>query len=295
MAVVEAAGIVVDVASFVRCGVVRLVYRVRVLLQSHVVLLARQSLRVRVLAVRAHVLIVLRGLVRVVRLLLEGRPPLFTDQGIAVLLVLLRVVLEEGGRGGRLRLVVVARVSADVLALVEFVVVLHVLLHGLPDWMVLVVVHDVRVGHVLGVDATASFDHWELLGVQVLVRVRSEAAAHWFLLILLVVPARGQVRQLLLRLPELFIMLLLIRVYAFYLVGASNFNFSSVPAHIVGVLAILGEAICESGPDAGLGQGASILLFEHVLLLPEFFEPGVLQGLTRRYAVVWVVYKQFHY
>ena len=44
----------------------------------------------------------------------------------------------------------VAGVPADVLALIEFVVVLHVLLHGLADGVVLVVVHDVGVRGVLG-------------------------------------------------------------------------------------------------------------------------------------------------
>ena len=58
---------------------------------------------------------------------------------------------------------------ADVLALIEFVVVLHVLLHGLADRVVLVVVHDVSVGDVLCVDAAASLDHRKLLGIEVLI------------------------------------------------------------------------------------------------------------------------------
>lgn len=81
MAIVESARIVVNVPSLIRCSVAGLIYRVRVLLlQSHVVLLARKPFGIGVLAVRAHVLIVLSSLVRVVRLLFERGPSLFTDQ-----------------------------------------------------------------------------------------------------------------------------------------------------------------------------------------------------------------------
>lgn len=163
-------------------------------MQSHVVLLAWQPFGVRILAVGAHILIVLSSLVRVVRLLLKRGPPLFTDQRIAILLILLGVVLEERGRGRRLRLVVVACIPTDVLALVEFVVVLHVLLHGLADRMILIVVHDVRVGHVLGVDAAASLDHWKLLSIEVFIRVTCKTSSNGLLLILLIVATRGQIR-----------------------------------------------------------------------------------------------------
>ena len=88
----------------------------------------------------------------------------------------------------------VARVSADVLALVKFVVVLHVLLHGFAYGMILVVVHDVGVGNVLGVDAPASLDHRKLLGIEVFVRVGGEAATHGLLLVLLIVATGGQIR-----------------------------------------------------------------------------------------------------
>ena len=133
----------------------------------------------------------------------------------------------------------VARVSADVLALVEFVVVLHVLLHGLAYRMVLIVVHDVGVGNVLGVDAAASLDHWKLLRVEVLVAVGGKSTTDGLLLVLLVVAARGQIRQLLLRLAKLFVVLLLIRVNAFDLVRAPNFDLRSVATHVVRMFAIL--------------------------------------------------------
>lgn len=132
-----------------------------------------------------------------------------------------------------------AGVPTDVLALVELVVVLHVLFHRFAYRMVLVVIHDVSVRNVLSVNTTAAFDEWELLGVEVLVRVGGEAATHRLLLVLLVVPAGGQVWQLLLSFAELFIMLFLIRVDALDLVGASDFDFGAVAAHVVGVLAVL--------------------------------------------------------
>lgn len=116
-------------------------------------------------------MVVLSCLVWIVCLFLESGPPLLANKRIAVLLVLLRIVLEEGGRGRRLRLVVVARVSADVLTLIEFVVVLHILLHGLANWMILIVVHYVSVCNILCMDTPTSFDHRKLLSVEILVRV----------------------------------------------------------------------------------------------------------------------------
>jgi hypothetical protein len=66
---------------------------------------------------------------------------------------------------------VVASIAADVLALVELVVLLHVLLHRFANWMVLVVVHDVRVRHVLRVDASTALYHWKLLSIEVFIRI----------------------------------------------------------------------------------------------------------------------------
>ena len=65
-------------------------------------MLPRQSLRVWILAVRTNVLVVLCCLVRIVRLFLERRPALLTNQRVTVLLILLGIVFEEGGRGRRL-------------------------------------------------------------------------------------------------------------------------------------------------------------------------------------------------
>jgi len=116
-------------------------------------------------------LIVLGRLVRIVGLLLESGPTLFTDQRITILLILLRIIFEESGGGGGLRLVVMTSVSTDILALVEFIVMLHVLLHGLPYWMILVVIHDVGIGYVLCMNTASPFYQWKLLGVKIFVRV----------------------------------------------------------------------------------------------------------------------------
>ena len=70
-----------NLASFVGCRVVGLSDRARVLLlQSEIVLLAWQALGIRILAVRAYILIVLSSLVWIVGLLLERGPALFTDE-----------------------------------------------------------------------------------------------------------------------------------------------------------------------------------------------------------------------
>ena len=50
------------------------------------------------------------------------------------------------------------RIATNILALVEFIVMLHVLLHGFPYRVVLVVVHDVGVSDILCMDtATALY------------------------------------------------------------------------------------------------------------------------------------------
>lgn len=83
------------------------------------------------------------------------------------------------------------RIATNIFTLVEFIVVLHVLLHWFPYWMILVVVHDVGVCNVLGVDAPASFNQWKLLGVEIFIRVGGKTTTHWLLLICLVIATGG--------------------------------------------------------------------------------------------------------
>jgi len=70
-----------------------------------------------------------------------------------------------------LRLVVVACVPTDVFTLIKFIILLHILLHGLSNWMILVVVHDVSVRHILRVNTASTLDHWKLLSIEVLIRI----------------------------------------------------------------------------------------------------------------------------
>ena len=86
-----------------------------------------------------------------------------------------------------------ACISAYVFALIKFIVVLHVLFHWLANWMVLVVVHNIRVGYILRMYATTALYQRKLLLIQILIGVRCEAAAHWLLRVLLIVAARRQV------------------------------------------------------------------------------------------------------
>ena len=64
-------------------------------------------------------------------------------------------------------------------------------------------------------------------------------------------------------------------------------------AHVVRVLAVLRQRVGEGRPHARLRQRARVLLFQHVLLLAQFTEPGVLQRLTRCYSVIRIVHEQF--
>jgi hypothetical protein len=134
--------------------------------------LARNSFRIRVLAVGAHVhvVIIVGG-----ALFLQRWPSFLANQRIIILVF--GVLFEEGlGSWGLALVVVVAHVAADVFGLVE-VGVLDVFLHaGLAHvraWAhddagagyLVGAVEDVSVCYVLGVNGTATFDHWKLLGV----------------------------------------------------------------------------------------------------------------------------------
>ena len=62
-----------------------------------------------------------------------------------------------------------ACISANVLTLVKFIVVLHILLHWLANRMVLVVIHDVSVCHVLCMYASTTLYQGKLLCIQILI------------------------------------------------------------------------------------------------------------------------------
>ena len=90
-------------------------------------------------------------------------------------------------------------------------------------------------------------------------------------------------------------MFLFVRIDSFDLICAPYFNFSSMPSHIVGMLTVLTERIRECSSYTALSQRSSILLFKHVLLFSELFEPVVFQGLGSCDSVIRVIDQQLHY
>ena len=90
-----------------------------------------------------------------------------------------------------------ADISADVFALVKYTVIHVLFFHGIRTHQLtcttclICIVQDVCVCNVLSMNAATAFDHRELLCIQVLVRVRSEATtSDGFLLILFIVTSR---------------------------------------------------------------------------------------------------------
>ena len=60
------------------------------------------------------------------------------------------------------------------------------------------------------------------------------------------------------------------------------------------MLTVLGERVREVGcAHTCRLLRYSVLLLQHVLLLADLAEPGVLQGLTRRYTIICVIDQQF--
>ena len=102
------------------------------------------------------------------------------------------------------------------------------------------VVHDISIGHVLSVDAASSFDHRKLLSGKVFIRIRCETTTDRLLSkASIIITAGGQIRKLLLGFAKLLIVLLLVRVDALDVVSTPHLNFCSVASHIIGVLAVL--------------------------------------------------------
>ena len=131
--------------------------------------LSGHSFRIWVFAIRAHVHVI-------IVLLFQGRPSFFPDQRIVVL-VFGRVVLEERLRSRRLRLIMmIAGVTAYILTLVK-IAIMHVFLHALSSHMdcrahddscstsLIGVVQNIGIGDILRVNASATRDHRQLLGV----------------------------------------------------------------------------------------------------------------------------------
>lgn len=251
--------------------------------------LSWDSFRIWVFAVGAHVHI------GVIVLLLQGWPSLLPNQR-CIIFVLWSILLKEGLSGRTLRLTMVTYISANVLTLVKAAVV-NALLHAFGtdnvSWALIRVVEDVGICYVLSVYTSSTLDQRKGLvstdGIQILVWVRCKSSTSWLFLVLFIVAASGQIRQFFVRLTELFIILLLVWVNSLDLIGGANFNLSSVASHIIRVFAVLTKRVCKSGSNAWLSQGPSVLLLQHVFLLPQLLEPVVFKGLARSNSVIWIV------
>lgn len=148
-----------------------------------------------------------------------------------------------------------ANVTTYVFALIEITVV-HVFLHALAThhgwthhadaWIVVHIIQGVGISYVLSVDAATAFNHWQLLGVKIFVRIWCKSSSMRFLMEYFILPSRSKIWQLLLSFAKLFIRFLFIGVDSFNLVGASDLNFSTMAAHILRVLAILTQWIWKS-------------------------------------------------
>ena len=218
--------------------------------------------------------------VHVVIILLLQRGPTF-------IVFVLRIIFKEG-LGCRWLRLIVADVSADVFALIE----LHVLLLSWrPHYYTLLIgiIQDIRICYVLSVNASTALNQWKLLGIQILIRVWSESARRF----LLIVTSICQIGQFLLVFAKFVIVFLLVRINAFDLIGASYLYFCSVAAHVIWMFAILRKWIRKGCSHAWLSQWASVLLLQHVFLLSEFFKPLMLQCLTCCNSIIRIIHQQF--
>ena len=164
------------VGLLVSCGIVNIILR---LLQDCCVdylRLAWNSFWIRVLAIGAHVHIVI---IVCSPLFLERWPSFLAYQRIIILVF--GILFEEGlGSGGLALVVMGAHVSADVFGLVKVAVVnifLHAGLAHVRAWAhddagarcLVGAVENISVCYVLGMYGTTTFDHRQLLGVEVLI------------------------------------------------------------------------------------------------------------------------------
>lgn len=94
-------------------------------------------------------------------------------------------------------------------------------------------VKGVSISNVLGMNVTATLDHWQLLSVKKLIRVRSETSTNWFLIKIFIVTPIGQIWQFFLCLSELVIILFLIGVNTLELFCALDLNLRAMSSHVI--------------------------------------------------------------
>ena len=138
-------------------------------------------------------------------------------------------------------------------------------------------------------DTASTLDHWKLLSSKIFVGIRRKSTTRFTLFLNFIIPTGTQIRKFLCSFSKFFIIFLFIRIDAFDLIGASNFNFSSMTSHIVRMLAVLTQRIGKGCSDTALSQRSRILLFQHVFLFSQFFEPWVFKSLTCCDSIIRVV------
>lgn len=62
-------------------------------------------------------------------------------------------------------------IPTNILTLIKLIIVLHVLLQGLADGVVLIIIHNIRISDILGVNTTTALDQWKLLSIEILIRI----------------------------------------------------------------------------------------------------------------------------
>ena len=197
---------------------------------------------------------------------------------------------------------ILADIGTNVLAIIKLTamaVFLHVLwsdvTHNDPSMGRLVIeIGNVGFCHILSVIAstTIAVDHRELLGIEIVFRVRSKPAIRWLHVLLIVVSNGIEVGQLFLGLTDLISGFLLVGKDARNLFSGANLNFRAVASHFVGVLTILRKRISKITPNTRLSQGARILLLKHIFLFSKLSEPVVFESSAGGNTAIRIVNKK---
>lgn len=246
------------------------------------------SLRITVLAIGWYVHVGLLVLI------LQTRPALLTYK--RAIFWFWWIIFEESLWSRWLTLAVVWNISRNIFALIKTRIHLHIqIITLLLDLLHVRVVHNIRVGYMLGVYASTSFDHWELLGVEVFIGVRGKSTSKRLPRIRLLITPSCQIWKFLLGFAEFVILFLLIWINAFDLVSRAHFDLGTMASHVIRVFTVLRKAICKRCSNTAMSQRTGVLLLKHHLLLTELFEPIVFKCLTCCDTVIRIVDQQFLY
>jgi len=227
-------------------------------------------------------------------LILQTGPALLTDK--RAIFWFWWIIFEESLWSRWLTLAMVWNISRNVFALIKTRIHLHIqIITLLLDLLLVRVVHNIRVGHMLGVYASTSFDHWELLGVEVFIGVRGESTSERLSWIRFLITPSSQIWKLLLGFAEFVVLFFLIWIDPFDLVSRAHFDLGTMASHVIRVFTVLRKAICKRCSNTAMCQRSSVLLLEHHLLLTKLLEPVVFKCLTCCDTVIRIVDQQFLY